>query len=179
MPLLPSKAKEEERKKAELDRAMWKKTDPIYALRQCLGNSMRSKHWRVAHKNKKHFLDVAKNCAQILGAACEPPVLVVMKMAISSRMDTDAPVKALLDAFQDVLFTTGDDSAAGPLVLIPYHPARGGKNQEEMIPHVTISAASMSKDPATASRMLSEAMREYDEYQTSLDKSKGPQGGDA
>jgi hypothetical protein len=179
MPLLPSKAKEEDRNKAELDRAMWKKTDPIYALRQCLGNSMRSKHWRVAHKNKKHFLDVARNCAKVLGTACEPPVLVVMKMAISSRMDTDAPVKALLDAFQDILFTTGDDSAAGPLVLIPYHPIRGGKNQEEIIPHVTINAASISRDPSAASRMLSEAMREYGDYLVSLDKPKGPQDGNA
>lgn len=49
--------------------------------------------------------------------------------------DIDAPIKVLLDAVQDKMFTNHDDDAASVLVVTREHARRGAVD-----PHVIVSA---------------------------------------
>ena len=126
------------RKKDPEAHARWKKEDPIWLLRQCLGNRLRSKHWRTSHHAKKKWLDAFNALASFSGEAVDPPALVVVHHALPMHPDIDAPIKVLLAAVQDRMVTNQDDNAAAVLV-ITREPARRGK----VDPHVTISATSL------------------------------------
>jgi hypothetical protein len=146
------------RKHVEKEKRRWKKEDPIWALRQCLSNKLRSQHWRAAHSAKKHFLDIAQKAASVQGDSVAAPACVIITMAIPGKCDTDAPVKALLDAFQHILFKTKDDSAAGPVFLVPHEPARGDSGPE---PFVRIDAISINDEIARVHEHIGIAVRSY------------------
>ena len=126
------------RKKDPEAHARWKKEDPIWLLRQCLGNRLRSKHWRTSHHAKKRWLDAFNALASFSGEAVDPPALVVVHHALPMHPDIDAPIKVLLDAVQDKMFTNHDDDAASVLVVTREHARRGVVD-----PHVIVSAASL------------------------------------
>ena len=123
------------RKKDPEAHARWKKEDPIWLLRQCLGNRLRSKHWRTSHHAKKKWLDAFNALARFSGEAVDPPALVVVHHALPMHPDIDAPIKVLLDAVQDKMFTNHDDDAASVLVVTREHARRGAVD-----PHVIVSA---------------------------------------
>tara|TARA_R110000851_G_scaffold199779_2_gene350862 strand:+ start:476 stop:997 length:522 start_codon:yes stop_codon:yes gene_type:complete len=103
----------------------WKKTDTLYLLRKALMNKLRSKHWRVAHAAKKNWMESATKNAKICGDAVQPPAIVIVQHSLPGGCDIDAPVKVLLDAFQSILLTTGDDKDIETLVLKRYSCSRG------------------------------------------------------
>ena len=126
----------------------WKKTDPLYLLRMALTNKLRSKHWRSAHAAKKNWMEAAKKHAQIHGDAAETPATVVIEHALPNKCDIDAPVKVLLDAFQSVLLSSGDDKDIETLILKRKECERNIAN-----PKVVIYAYS-TKDFARLSREI-------------------------
>lgn len=132
----PSRTKEKE------EYALWKKTDPIWLLRQCLGNKLRSKHWRVAYHAKKKWLDAARANATVIGEPVEPPVLLVVRHGLTHCPDVDAPVKVVLDAIQDVMITTNDDRDISTLLVLKKDI---GKKDN---PYVYVEAVSMLDDDA-------------------------------
>ena len=95
----------------------WKRTDPLYLLRMALVNKLRSKHWRSAHAAKKNWMEAAEKNAKIIGVAAKTPAFVVIEHSLPNKCDVDAPIKVLLDAFQSVLFDTGDDKDIETLVI--------------------------------------------------------------
>ena len=132
----PSRTKEKEKY------ALWKKTDPIWLLRQCLGNKLRSKHWRIAYHAKKKWLDAARVNATTTGEPVEPPVLLVVRHGLTHCPDVDAPVKVVLDAIQDVMITTNDDRDISTLLVLKKDI---GKKDN---PYVYVEAVSMLDDDA-------------------------------
>ena len=99
----PSKAKDPNAN------ALWKKTDPIWLLRQCLGNKLRSTHWRKAHAAKKRWLDAYRANVEMVGEPVKPPAFVIIEHSFPRAPDIDAPIKVLLDALQEDMLTSGDD----------------------------------------------------------------------
>lgn len=95
----------------------WKRTDPLYLLRMALTNKLRSKHWRSAHAAKKKWMEAAQKHAKISGDAAGTPATVIIEHALPNKCDIDAPVKVLLDAFQSVLLSSGDDKDIETLIL--------------------------------------------------------------
>ena len=124
----------------------WKKTDPLYLLRMALTNKLRSKHWRSAHAAKKNWMAAAEKHAKIYGDAANTPATVVIEHALPNKCDIDAPVKVLLDAFQSVLLSSGDDKDIETLILKRKECERNIAN-----PKVVIYAYS-TKDFARLSR---------------------------
>ena len=111
----------------------WKKTDPLYLLRMALTNKLRSKHWRSAHAAKKNWMEAAKKHAQIYGDAAKTPATVVIEHALPNKCDIDAPVKVLLDAFQSVLLSSGDDKDIETLILKRKQCSRNGEKPKVVI----------------------------------------------
>lgn len=108
------------------DKKEHKKKDPIELLRNALTNKLRSKHWRFAHGAKTKWMEAAKENAEVIGTPASAPCTVVVFHAIPGRCDIDAPIKVLLDAFQDVMFENGDDNSIESLIIRRHHPERGG-----------------------------------------------------
>ena len=111
----------------------WKKEDPLYLLRMALTNKLRSKHWRSAHAAKKKWMEAAKKHATIYGDAAETPATVVIEHALPNKCDIDAPVKVLLDAFQSVLLSSGDDKDIETLILKRKQCSRNGEKPKVVI----------------------------------------------
>ena len=132
--------------------ALWKKTDPIWLLRQCLGNKLRSKHWRSAHFAKKKWLDAFTASASIEGSPVEAPALVVIRHALPRCPDVDAPIKVILDAVQEMMFVNKDDSSVGTLIIVREKP--------DPDPYVHIEATSFSKAPFRTQQLASDALRD-------------------
>jgi len=132
----PSRTKEKD------EYALWKKTDPIWLLRQCLGNKLRSQHWRAAHHAKKKWLSAVETCATTTGEPVEPPVLLVVRHGLTHCPDVDAPVKVVLDAIQDIMITTHDDRDISTLLVLKKDI---GKKDN---PYVYVEAVSMLDDDA-------------------------------
>lgn len=124
----------------------WKKEDPLYLLRMALVNKLRSKHWRSAHAAKKNWMEAAEKHAKISGTPAETPATVIIEHALPNKCDIDAPVKVLLDAFQSVLLSSGDDKDIELLIL-----RRKECKRNEQKPRVVIYAYS-NKQFASFSR---------------------------
>tara|TARA_R100000306_G_C4362773_1_gene136122 strand:- start:64 stop:534 length:471 start_codon:yes stop_codon:yes gene_type:complete len=145
----PSRTKEKD------EYALWKKTDPIWLLRQCLGNKLRSQHWRAAHHAKKKWLDAVETCATTSGEPVSPPVLLIVRHGLTHCPDVDAPVKVVLDAIQETMITTHDDRDISTLIVLKKNI---GKKDN---PYVYVEAVSMLDDDALfrAQIALDEARR--------------------
>lgn len=111
----------------------WKRTDPLYLLRMALTNKLRSKHWRSAHAAKKKWMEAAQKHAKISGNAAGTPATVIIEHALPNKCDIDAPVKVLLDAFQSVLLSSGDDKDIETLILKRKTCERNGQEPEVVI----------------------------------------------
>jgi hypothetical protein len=133
--------------------ALWKKTDPICLLRNCLGNKLRSKHWRNSHHAKTAWTAGMERSAVVDGEPVRPPALVVVFHALPGKPDVDAPVKVVLDAVQKIVFTTKDDSAASVLMVVRRRAERGKVN-----PHVEVIAESLLDNPFRAAEIAAEAL---------------------
>ena len=133
------------------DKKVFKRKDPISLLRKALANKLRSTHWRSAH--------AAKANAQVSGDAVEGDAIVIVVHALPGKCDIDAPIKVLLDAFQDVLFRGGDDKSIESLVVRKLDPTRKG-----LSPQVHIWALSKESEYEEAVRMSSEAFTRSDPY---------------
>jgi len=138
----PSKAK------APDDNALWKKTDPIWLLRQCLGNKLRSTHWRSAHNAKKKWLNAYKANVQIMGEPVKPPAFVIIEHSFPRSPDIDAPIKVLLDALQEDILTSKDDKDIHCLLI--------SRKKPDPNPAVYITAVSLSEEPFLAHRLAAE-----------------------
>jgi hypothetical protein len=134
------------------DLALWKRTDPIWLLRQCLGNKLRSKHWRSAHFAKKKWLDAFTANVCVEGSPVEAPALVVIRHALPRCPDVDAPVKVILDAIQEMMFVNGDDSSVGALIIVREKP--------DSDPYVSVEATSFSGSPFRTQQLASDALRD-------------------
>lgn len=132
--------------------ALWKRTDPIWLLRQCLGNKLRSKHWRSAHFAKKKWLDAFLANASIEGSPVNAPALVIIRHALPRYPDVDAPIKVILDAVQDMMFVNSDDSSVGTLIITREKP--------DSDPYVSIEAESFIDSPFRAQQLASDALRD-------------------
>ena len=121
--------------------------DPIQLLRKALANKLRSKHWRIAHAAKSKWMEAAKENAEVWGNAVQGPAIVVVIHCIPGRCDIDAPIKVLLDAFQDILFEDGDDKSIESLVIRKVEPRR-----DKLEPQVHIYAYSKETEFSEASR---------------------------
>lgn len=136
-------------KKKEPDaHALWKRTDPLWLLRQCLGNKLRSKHWRIAHAAKKKWLNSYSACVEITGPPVKPPAMVMVEHSLPQCPDIDAPVKVLLDAIQGDILTTGDDKGIHCLLVTRKKP--------DPHPTVYVTAVSLSEEPFLAHRLAAE-----------------------
>lgn len=129
--------------------AEWKRTDPIWLLRQCLGNKLRSKHWRSAHHAKKKWIDAYNRAAVVVGSPVRPPALVVVIHALPSCPDIDAPIKVLLDAAQGTVLTSGDDKDIATQLTIREKPTTH--------PWVRLIAMSMIDEAYECNQLISEA----------------------
>lgn len=141
------------------DKKVFKRKDPISLLRKALANKLRSTHWRSAHAAKANWMEAAKANAQVSGDAVEGDAIVIVVHALPGKCDIDAPIKVLLDAFQDVLFRGGDDKSIESLVVRKLDPTRKG-----LSPQVHIWALSKESEYEEAVRMSSEAFRRSDPY---------------
>ena len=138
----PSKAKDPD------GNALWKKTDPIWLLRQCLGNKLRSTHWRSAHAAKKKWMNAYKANVQMMGEPVKPPAFVIIEHSFPRTPDIDAPIKVLLDALQEDILTTGDDKDIHCLLI--------SRKKPDPNPAVYITAVSLSDEPFLAHRLAAE-----------------------
>lgn len=138
----PSKAKDPD------GHALWKKTDPIWLLRQCLGNKLRSTHWRAAHTAKKKWLGAYKAHIQLMGEPVKPPAFVIVEHSFPGAPDIDAPIKVLLDALQEDMLTSGDDKDIHCLLI--------SRKKPDPNPAVYITAVSLSEEPFMAHRLAAE-----------------------
>ena len=111
----------------------YQKTDPLYLLRKALMNKLRSTHWRSAHAAKSNWMEAAKKTAKVNGNAAETPAFVIIEHSLPNKCDIDAPIKVLLDAFQSVLFDTGDDKDIETLVIRKKECSRGKQNPKVVI----------------------------------------------
>ena len=112
----------------------------MWLLRQCLANKLRSRHWRAAHGAKKKWLESFEKHAVITGEPVEPPALVIIHHALPRHPDVDAPLKVVLDAVQEKMFTTHDDNAVRGLVVVPVRAQRG-----KVDPHIIVEAMPMGE----------------------------------
>jgi hypothetical protein len=124
----------------------WRKTDPIWLLRRCLGNRLRSKHWRSAHYAKKKWFEAYRASAVIEGEPVEPPALVVVIHELPQCPDIDAPIKVLLDAIQGDVLTTKDDKGFSAQLTVRKKP--------ESDPLVRVIVLSLTKEPYMCNQML-------------------------
>jgi len=127
----------------------WRRTDPIWLLRRCLGNRLRSKHWRTAHHAKKKWLDAYRAAAVITGKPVSPPALVIVVHALPQCPDIDAPIKVLLDAVQEDVLTTKDDKGIAAQLTIRKKP--------EPDPVVRVIALSLTEEAYMCNEMLLDA----------------------
>ena len=141
----------------EKDKKVFKRRDPINLLRKALANKLRRKHWRAAHAAKANWMEVAKENAEVSGDAVEGDAIVIVVHALPGKCDIDAPIKVLLDAFQDVLFRGGDDKSIESLVIRKLEPTRKG-----IEPQVHLWALSKDTEYEEAIRMSSEAFATTD-----------------
>lgn len=125
----------------EKKKKLFKRTDPIALLRNALANKLRSKHWRIAHAAKSKWMAAAKAGAKVSGDAVGGEAIVIVIHSIPGRCDIDAPIKVLLDAFQEDLFADGDDRSAESLVIRRVDPDR-----KTMRPQVHIYAYSKATE---------------------------------
>ena len=138
----PSKAKDPN------GNALWKKTDPIWLLRQCLGNKLRSTHWRSAHAAKKRWLDAYRANIQMMGDPVKPPAFVIIEHSFPRTPDIDAPIKVLLDALQEDILTSGDDKDIHCLLI--------SRKKPDPNPAGYVTAVSLSEEPFMAHRLAAE-----------------------
>ena len=141
----------------EKDKKVFRRKDPISLLRKALANKLRSKHWRAAHAAKANWMEAAKENAEVSGAAVEGNSIGIVVHALPGKCDIDAPIKVLLDAFQDVLFRGGDDKSIESLVIRKLEPTRKG-----IEPQVHLWALSKDTEYEEAIRMSSEAFATTD-----------------
>jgi len=141
----------------EKDKKVFKRKDPISLLRKALANKLRSTHWRSAHAAKANWMEAAKKNAEVSGDAVEGDAIVIVVHALPGKCDIDAPIKVLLDAFQDVLFKDGDDKSIESLVIRKFEPRRGG-----IEPQVHIWGLSKETEYEEALRLSSEAFAASD-----------------
>tara|TARA_R100000664_G_C2725845_1_gene117852 strand:- start:382 stop:882 length:501 start_codon:yes stop_codon:yes gene_type:complete len=141
----------------EKDKKVFKRRDPINLLRKALANKLRSKHWRAAHAAKANWMEAAKENAEVSGDAVEGDAIVIVVHALPGKCDIDAPIKVLLDAFQDVLFRGGDDKSVESLVIRKLEPTRKG-----IEPQVHLFALSKDTEYEEAIKMSSEAFTASD-----------------
>tara|TARA_R110000751_G_scaffold302530_1_gene416629 strand:+ start:11 stop:529 length:519 start_codon:yes stop_codon:yes gene_type:complete len=137
----------------ESDKKKWRRLDPLYLLRMALSNKLRSKHWRYAHGAKTKWMDAAKAHSKVIGTPVEGPAIVVVEYALPGGCDIDAPVKVLLDAYQEVLFESGDDKDIESLILRKHKPAR-----DKLQPQVHIYAYSKRTELDEARRRAAVAL---------------------
>ena len=136
----------------EKDKKVFKRRDPISLLRKALANKLRSTHWRSAHAAKANWMEAAKAHAEVSGDAVEGDAIVIVVHALPGKCDIDAPIKVLLDAFQDVLFRGGDDRSIESLAIRKLEPTRKG-----LSPQVHIWALSKDTEYEEAIRIASGA----------------------
>jgi hypothetical protein len=144
----------------EKAKKLWKRTDPLYLLRMALANKLRSKHWRYAHHAKKKWMDSAKTNSKVSGTPVKGPAIVVVEYALPGGCDIDAPVKVLLDAYQEVLFESGDDKDIESLTL-----RRHKTERKKLEPQVHIYAYSKESEIDEARRRSSESFDSVYPYQ--------------
>ena len=130
----------------------WKKEDPIWLLRQCFANKQRNRHWRSAHADKAKCLQALRAMAQIEGEAVAPPALVIFRHCLTHKPDIDAPIKVILDAFQQDMLTTGDDKDIAGLIVVKEVAA------PKQNPFVEVIALSITDSPYETQYMASEAL---------------------
>ena len=141
------------------DQKVFKSKDPISLLRKALVNKLRSTHWRQAHAAKKNWMEAAKKHSQISGAPVEGPAIVIVVHCLPGRCDIDAPIKVLLDAFQQDLFASGDDKSADSLIIRKIDPKRN-----HITPQVHIYALAKETEFEEAIRIAGEAVAGGDPY---------------
>jgi hypothetical protein len=141
------------RKKDPVGHERWKGSDPIWLLRRCLGNRLRSKHWRSAHYAKKKWLEAYRSAVVIEGEPVEPPALVVVIHALPQCPDIDAPIKVLLDAVQEDVLTTKDDKGIHAQLTIRKKP--------DSDPFVKVIAMSMVSEPYACNKIMLELFGEH------------------
>ena len=144
----------------ESDKKKWKRSDPLYLLRMALANKLRSKHWRYAHGAKTKWMAAAQTHSKVSGTPIEGPAIVVIEYALPGGCDIDAPVKVLLDAYQGVLFESGDDKDIESLVLRRHKPVRN-----KLQPQVHIYAYSKESEINEARRRATGAFDSVHPYQ--------------
>ena len=132
----------------------WKRSDPLYLLRMALTNKLRSKHWRSAHAAKKKWMEAAQKHSKVSGNAAETPATVIIEHALPNKCDIDAPVKVLLDAFQSVLLSSGDDKDIETLILKRKTCERNGQE-----PKVVIYAYATEQFEGLSRKIISSSSR--------------------
>jgi hypothetical protein len=140
----------------------WKRRDPLYLLRMALTNKLRSKHWRSAHAAKKKWMEAAQKHAKVSGNAADTPATVIIEHALPNKCDIDAPVKVLLDAFQSVLLSSGDDKDIETLILKRKTCGRNGQKPKVVIyAYSTEQFARLSREVVSgANKIMEERKKE-------------------
>ena len=153
----------------EKAKKLWRRTDPLYLLRMALANKLRSKHWRHAHRAKTQWMEAAKKHSKVFGSPVKGPAVVIIEYALPGGCDIDAPVKVLLDAYQEELFESKDDKDIESITLRRH---KAGRNEVE--PQVHIYAYSKESEINEARRRSSEAFVSTHPYQPIPERTEEP-----